>query len=190
MERRGNYAANVGIGTVWLNDPFWMQNSRGNRPHVLAKRIKNYLGVLERPTLWKFGPFRINEGVKLRQITDGLSKTAGISELRKVPGDDTRGVLHYGAGVLYMHDDTPNPSVHDNTRFCNQNEAERLGVFCAQNIDTWRGAWKHHARSSHTGGVNSMFLDCSVRFMTDSIDKTAWQAMGSYAGREVVNSAP
>jgi prepilin-type N-terminal cleavage/methylation domain-containing protein/prepilin-type processing-associated H-X9-DG protein len=43
------------------------------------------------------------------------------------------------------------------------------------------------ARSRHTGGVNIAMADGSVRFVTDSVDTTAWRAAGTRAGSEVVN---
>ncbi len=42
------------------------------------------------------------------------------------------------------------------------------------------------ASSYHTGGVNVGMADGSVRFVTDSINFPAWQAMGSRAGGEVI----
>src|SRR5207248_859298 len=42
------------------------------------------------------------------------------------------------------------------------------------------------ASSYHTGGVNLVMADGSVRFVRDSINFAAWQAMGSRAGGEVV----
>ena len=42
------------------------------------------------------------------EFVDGTSKTAAVSEIRNIQGEDTRGVLHFGAGVLYMHDFPPN----------------------------------------------------------------------------------
>ncbi|MCX7664538.1 MAG: DUF1559 domain-containing protein [Gemmataceae bacterium] len=41
------------------------------------------------------------------------------------------------------------------------------------------------SRSYHTGGVNSLFLDGSVRFIRNSISQATWRAMGTRAGGEV-----
>jgi len=185
---RGNYAGNAGVGTVWLSDPFWKQNSEvsGQVGHFLAQPIPNYRGNLVRPSFWKFGPFRVNKGLKSREARDGLSKTAAISELRKIPGDDSRGVLHYGAGVLYMHDKEPNPDFFDRTRHCDQTVAAQVGADCVPNTNSWRGAWQHFARSSHNGGVNTMHLDVSVKFVSDDVDLNVWTALSSYKGGEVV----
>jgi prepilin-type N-terminal cleavage/methylation domain-containing protein/prepilin-type processing-associated H-X9-DG protein len=42
------------------------------------------------------------------------------------------------------------------------------------------------ASSYHTGGVNVVLADGSVRFFSDSIDFPSWQAYGSRAGGEVI----
>ncbi len=43
------------------------------------------------------------------------------------------------------------------------------------------------ARSYHSGGVNALFADGSVRFCKDSINGLTWRALGSVAGGEVVS---
>jgi prepilin-type N-terminal cleavage/methylation domain-containing protein/prepilin-type processing-associated H-X9-DG protein len=43
------------------------------------------------------------------------------------------------------------------------------------------------ARSRHPGGVNVGFCDGSVRFVNDSIDRTAWHALWTRAGGEIVS---
>ena len=40
------------------------------------------------------------------------------------------------------------------------------------------------ARSYHTGGVNVLFMDGSVRFVLNSIDQATWHAMGTRNGGE------
>ncbi len=44
------------------------------------------------------------------------------------------------------------------------------------------------ARSYHSGGVNVGFADGSVRFIKNSIALTAWQALGTRAGGEVISA--
>jgi prepilin-type processing-associated H-X9-DG protein len=43
------------------------------------------------------------------------------------------------------------------------------------------------ARSYHTGGVNTLFMDGSVRFITNSIPQMTWRALGTRNGGEVVD---
>jgi prepilin-type N-terminal cleavage/methylation domain-containing protein len=42
------------------------------------------------------------------------------------------------------------------------------------------------ARSFHTGGVNAVFMDGSVHFVSQSISQTTWRALGTRSGGEVV----
>jgi len=44
------------------------------------------------------------------------------------------------------------------------------------------------ARSYHSGGVNVAFADGSVKFIKDSVNLTAWQALGSRGGGEVISA--
>ncbi len=42
------------------------------------------------------------------------------------------------------------------------------------------------ARSFHSGGVNALLMDGSVRFVTNQISQATWRALGTRAGGEVV----
>jgi prepilin-type N-terminal cleavage/methylation domain-containing protein/prepilin-type processing-associated H-X9-DG protein len=44
------------------------------------------------------------------------------------------------------------------------------------------------ARSYHAGGVNALFMDGSVRFVSSTIDQTTWRALGTRNGGEVVGN--
>jgi prepilin-type N-terminal cleavage/methylation domain-containing protein/prepilin-type processing-associated H-X9-DG protein len=44
------------------------------------------------------------------------------------------------------------------------------------------------ARSYHSNGVNTMFMDGSVRFITSAIDPTTWRALGTRNGGEPVGN--
>jgi prepilin-type N-terminal cleavage/methylation domain-containing protein len=182
---RGNYAGNAGFSGpnsgVWARDIFWQQNGLVT-PDPEGLVLYNPVFKQDRPSALRgFGPFMINRRLKVAQITDGLSKTVGVSEIVKAPGNDTRGVLHWGAGVLYLHSHTPNTNIEDVTRFCdNQPEtpcSNSSGVF---------GWFKHTARSRHPGGVNAMLMDSSVRFIADDIDEDNWSYTSTFGGDEVL----
>ena len=74
-----------------------------------------------------------------------------------------------GAGSTYTHTMAPNePSCHN------------------RNSTDWGGNSMMAAGSAHPGGVKVLLADGSVRFIQDTIDYTAWLAIGTRNGGEVV----
>jgi prepilin-type N-terminal cleavage/methylation domain-containing protein/prepilin-type processing-associated H-X9-DG protein len=138
-----------------------------------------------------FGPFYHDGGrrnrpgeVTFANIIDGLSNTLLMSEalLAKVASDnDWRGDIHNDDGVFRFHTVvTPNSTAPDlirSTTFFTPNGDPMMPVALG---NPERAA----ARSRHTGGVNAMMCDGSVRFVRNTIDLTSWRAMGSMAGGE------
>jgi prepilin-type processing-associated H-X9-DG protein len=45
-----------------------------------------------------------------------------------------------------------------------------------------------NSRSYHSGGVNALFMDGSVRFVSNSIPQLTWRALGTRNGGEVVGA--
>ena len=190
---RGNYVGNVGIGTVWMNDTSPTQDCAN------ASLNTSYgcnHGKYPPATLWgsnpeapdsslsRFGTFMVNKGRRMSEFNDGTSKTAAVSEVRNVEGLDTRGVLHFGAAVMYMHDYPPNfTQLKDRTRYCQPNDIAP----CQNSPQEWRGDWRHWARSAHPGGVNLILVDTSARFISDDINEDAWRALSTPKGEEVIN---
>ena len=43
--------------------------------------------------------------------------------------------------------------------------------------------------SYHPGGVNVLFLDGSVHFIKETIDRAPWRALGTRAGQEVISAS-
>jgi prepilin-type N-terminal cleavage/methylation domain-containing protein len=191
---RGNYVGNVGIGTIWMDDPSPTQDCTlsdqfGCPPGNAARKFPSGNPLGSNPeaansSLGRFGTFMMNKGRRMAEFIDGTSKTAAVSELRTIPGEDTRGTLHFGAGCLYMHDFPPNfIGLPDRTRYCAESVPDYAPCFEA--TGQWKGAWRHVARSAHPGGVNLMMVDTSVRFVSDSIDETAWQTFSTPTGGEI-----
>lgn len=188
---RGTYAANAGWAGpdsgLWMNDIKWEQTGAEERGHP-----ENPSGVVFyksngrpiRSALSGFGPFMINRGITLEEVTDGTSRTVAVAEIRNVEGDDIRGALHFGGGVLYLHSEVPNTPIQDFIRLC----VNTIDAPCAATEATWRGYHKLSARSAHPGGVNMLWLDGSVRFVSDQIDRDTWKAVSTFADEELAGS--
>ncbi len=69
---------------------------------------------------------------------------------------------------MYDHYLTPNSTTYDCLRRPNHG---------------WRTA-----RSRHPGGVNLLLADGSVRFIKNTVNLTAWRALGTCNGGEVVSA--
>jgi prepilin-type N-terminal cleavage/methylation domain-containing protein len=186
---RGNYAGNVGIGVIWMNDPSpWQDCSFQPNAQFGCTPAPNPPpgGTVnpERKQSWLswFGTFMVNKGRKMSEFNDGTSKTAAICELRNIEGEDTRGVLHFGGGCLYMHDYPPNftSGIRDRTRWC-----QDVSFAPCIPVASYAGAWRQFARSQHPGGVNLMMVDTSTRFVSDSIEVSLWKATATPKGDEV-----
>jgi prepilin-type N-terminal cleavage/methylation domain-containing protein len=61
--------------------------------------------------------------------------------------------------------------------------SSRLGV-----TTTGRTYTAFTARSHHPGGVNSMMMDGSVRFIKNSVNRDVWRGLGSRNGSEVISA--
>ncbi len=127
-----------------------------------------------------------NKSLKMRDITDGTSNTAGIAEIIKVrDGYDWRGVWSYPEGCHYQHDRTPNTQIPDELRnsFCvDAPEAPCIGTYA--NYAT--RAILMSARSRHPGGAQALLMDGAVRFVSETVDLDTWRALGTPYGNEVL----
>jgi prepilin-type N-terminal cleavage/methylation domain-containing protein/prepilin-type processing-associated H-X9-DG protein len=75
----------------------------------------------------------------------------------------------YGDAGLYNHFYTPNSTSPD----------------CVNSVG---GAGWTAARSRHSGGVNALMCDGSIRFVRDSISAQTWYAVATITGGEVISS--
>jgi prepilin-type N-terminal cleavage/methylation domain-containing protein/prepilin-type processing-associated H-X9-DG protein len=139
-------------------------------------------------------PFVTNQSIGLKSFRDGTSNTLLVGEV--IMGQNTTG----GAAGAYDHrgdifnDDwnctmfmgytTPNSKIPDqmgNAVYCGN---PALGnPPCNANSPPF-----NTARSYHSGGVNMLLGDGSVRFIKDSVDVNTWRALSTTRGGEVISS--
>ena len=149
-----------------------------------------------------------SKGITLTTIPDGTSNTALYSE--RVLGDGNMGQVSRLEDTFNGPNGAPGqPSSADQAyTWCQSvdvtNPANQFPIFmgapwghgqhCYQHIIPPNGrscGWLPSLRaamtpsSRHTGGVNVVFGDGSVRFVRDNIDIPTWRAMGSRDGGEV-----
>jgi prepilin-type N-terminal cleavage/methylation domain-containing protein/prepilin-type processing-associated H-X9-DG protein len=130
--------------------------------------------------------FTMNKPRSIKNVVDGTSHTAAISELISGPNDtgDTRGMWWYDLGCIYVHQYNPNSN-----RDAVMSSGQTYGLCNKEKVPcdySLPGSWggRFAASSYHPGGVNVGLADGSVRFVTDTIDIAAWQALGSINGGE------
>jgi prepilin-type N-terminal cleavage/methylation domain-containing protein/prepilin-type processing-associated H-X9-DG protein len=128
------------------------------------------------------GIFYPRSAVQITGITDGTSNTLLLSELVMSPdvtGHDTRGRMWNnarGGAVIFSTLDTPNTATPDRLNHCQS--------ITAAPCQTGNDNMVLYARSLHTGGVNVVLADGSVRFVSNTVDATVWLGLGTRASGE------
>jgi hypothetical protein len=164
QRRRGNYVVN------------WGNSKYGQNPEPREKAPFSHIqGSRSRP-----------RKTKLADIADGTSNTLLMSEVLRAwsPADnDWRGDIQNDDGVFRFHTTlTPNTSAPD---VIESGWFQPTGDPLMPAVAGAASAQVAAARSRHTGGVNAMMCDTSIRFVSNDIELGAWQAMGTMNGAEV-----
>jgi prepilin-type N-terminal cleavage/methylation domain-containing protein/prepilin-type processing-associated H-X9-DG protein len=155
-------------------------------------------------------PYPSQQGIRLLDITDGTSNTIGFAEVKAfgsfltksgaVPaappttpadllalgGTLTVGGAHVSWAEGYFFQSGVTFVFPPNTAVLYVNPADGATV----DVDWGNSALAEYvaftARSYHATGVNGLFLDGSVRFITNSIAQATWRALGTRNGGEPV----
>ncbi|HWL06824.1 MAG TPA: DUF1559 domain-containing protein [Planctomicrobium sp.] len=140
------------------------------------------------------GIFYPRSNTMLRDVTDGTSNTLLASEILIAPdgGADAPGCsnkrdmrgLYWNAvhmGTLFQSFRTPNTMAPDVVGW-GGHSISRAPASCSD------GGFILSARSHHVGGVNATLVDGSVRFISDHIDSSTFQSLGTRSGGEVVGA--
>jgi prepilin-type processing-associated H-X9-DG protein len=141
------------------------------------------------------GMFQWDIGRKIREITDGTSKTVLGSEVLSGEAStggagewDARGMwgIQYIGSHSYNHVNTPNSSAGDALSTASYDRCVHLPNMPCSPQDTSTLFTTSHAaaRSNHTGGVNVVYGDGHVSFVSDDIDLAPWRAIASIDGGE------
>jgi prepilin-type N-terminal cleavage/methylation domain-containing protein/prepilin-type processing-associated H-X9-DG protein len=135
-------------------------------------------------------------GSRVRDITDGTSKTLMLSEglvnvVQEWGGPISETIYGNMGGALFSASLTPNSSSPDRPLGpCPQDQGDNqykppclsLGSN-AHYAPSASGAYAT-ARSNHFGGVNVTMADGSVSFVNDQINTTVWRGLATRAGGE------
>ncbi len=214
--KKGNYAACFGGGymihaTPPGSKPFNLQSnneirrdpSQDNKivqgPPDILNGTFSMVRVNKEPA-----PARLGRGIKIAQVSDGMSNATllsevlawneenaqGIGDLGMTGNDDWRGTwMVPGMGASVFSGLTPpNSKTPDEIPACGSG-IENSGVAVLMPcIDRGQyGGFTFAAtRSDHPGGVNSARADASVHFVDSEINEDVWQAICTRSGSETV----
>jgi prepilin-type N-terminal cleavage/methylation domain-containing protein/prepilin-type processing-associated H-X9-DG protein len=157
------------------------------------------------------GLFGQISSTRVASVIDGTAQTAAFSE--KLIGDDDRsrinlltdlffdgsdhgdqaGLVRWCRGLnpdsargLLQDSDTGQNWLRANMNWTRYNHVELPNQkSCKNGFLTWFGV-SMTATSNHSGGVNVLFADGSVRLVADEIDLAVWRAVGTISGGETV----
>jgi prepilin-type N-terminal cleavage/methylation domain-containing protein/prepilin-type processing-associated H-X9-DG protein len=130
-------------------------------------------------------------------VTDGLSNTVFIAEIRQGAFNDIRGVIWTsvpGAGSfmtrftpngrfdVYLEDPLGLDELPDPTLCVSESSLPCVG-FASQ------GTSFAGSRSQHPGGVQALFGDGSVQFIKSTVEPMRWVALNSISGGEVLSDS-
>lgn len=135
------------------------------------------------------GLFYYQSGCTFGSVTDGTSNSLAFGEViirgKAGSGWGDGGSYWGGArwgGYGFTTMEAPNTSVSDQVYQCKSTTWKKAPCTSISSTDTQRNS----LRSEHPGGVQSAFIDGSVRFIPNHIDIITYRALSTIGGGEVV----
>jgi prepilin-type N-terminal cleavage/methylation domain-containing protein/prepilin-type processing-associated H-X9-DG protein len=190
------YCPSDRINALWKGDIYW--RARGS--YVINwgnMTVPRNAGDPLQDQALGYAPFGYTDfvnpssprAVTFAEFTDGLSNTLLLSEIIMARNDtdyDIRGDMMNDDRpcTQFMTINTPNTAANDVSPYCN-------GATYPQNPPCTNAGSQYSqkaARSRHSGGVNVLLGDGSVRFIRNSIDVATWRALGTMNGGEVLGN--
>jgi hypothetical protein len=197
QDYKGNYGINWGTGRFDQDQLVWDFTALANRPGLP--------GPFETTKVVGTGATakEVPQRIKLKQLTDGTSKTLMFLEMRQAPtggqaegdaGIDRRARLWIPASSTFQISTLLLP----NSAACASGLSPDAKTGCGKDIgfcldveglpcarSNTGATYTLAARSRHPGGVDVALCDSSVRFVSNDIDIQVWRGYGSRAGEEV-----
>jgi prepilin-type processing-associated H-X9-DG protein len=127
------------------------------------------------------------KGIRLSQVTDGLSNTIFVGEQMAQCHDHLDGAWCHDNGYGNAHASTAIPINNMTTCYNSQAEATgKPGVTHPQCFtkSNWNFSWGF--RSNHPGGAQFLLGDGSVRMVSQTVDHTTYQRLGGRADGNAV----
>lgn len=170
----------------------------------------NYYANKGNGILWQApnqnGMFVYRTCIKFRDVTDGASNTAAFSE--RLLTDGNNGTVNPDSDVyLSLNDPSdPNEAVQMCAAVDITDLANQFPIFMGAPWMNGQHTYLHvdgpnrrscgfyptkatmPASSRHPGGVHTLLVDGSVRFVSENIDLETWRAVGSRSDGEVIGS--
>jgi formylglycine-generating enzyme required for sulfatase activity len=184
---RGNYAINGGSHTLWTFPGFLCEPAPNGHHMSYDSRAKLF-------QWWGAGIAGFNKCFSFEDITNGLSTTVAVDEIRAgISSLDPRGAWalgRIGSSVTWAHgvngdDCGPNNPGPDSDDILMGTEAhvligrDRITEAAMPFCDHCNDGSQATARSQHPHGVNALMLDNTVRFISDQVDPGLWHVIHS-----------
>ncbi len=207
---RNNYDMANTTAISFVIAAYLCPSDRKQPPVVTGYGPTNYFAVAGSGTMAKTlgdGLMFDGSGVRFAEVTDGLSNTSAFAESIKGSGVDSTspaafdllGQFKGGGGYSSTFTEAACDAIPDysglrGSRWFHgsMSGGSTVNHYWAPNSKRADCAGDTNglfsARSFHPGGVNAAFADGHIQFVKDTVNPTAWRALATRAGGEVIGA--